>query len=70
MMHFLLGQAPAAEIVQPAVEDLTLSGWIVLVVCVGMVCLLAGYCYYKILSEPAPSTHHHGPLDIDTQDTD
>jgi hypothetical protein len=37
---------------------------------VGVVISLLVFCYYMLLSEPRPSERHHGPLDIDTQDTD
>ena len=56
----LLSQAPG----------LTTGGLIVMIVCVGGVCGLMTFCYYRLLRQPRPSDHHHAPLDIDTHDTD
>ena len=50
-------------------EALNASGWIVMIGCVGLVCGLVVYCYWRVLGEPKPSEHHHAPLDIDTKDT-
>lgn len=49
---------------------LTTGGWTVMILCVGLVTSLMLYCYYRILSEPRPSEHHHAPLEIDTHDSD
>jgi hypothetical protein len=49
-------------------QDLTIGGWTMLVGCVGLVCALCAFCYYRILREPKPSDHHHAPPDIDTHD--
>lgn len=48
---------------------LNIGGWIMMIGCVGLVCGLAAYCYWRVLREPTPSEHHHAPLDIDTRDT-
>ena len=50
-------------------EVLNASGWIVMIGCVGLVCGLMVYCYWRVLREPKPSEHHHAPLEIDTKDT-
>ncbi len=47
---------------------LNASGWIMLICCIGLVCALCAFCFWKIMSEPKPSEHHHIPLDIDTHD--
>ncbi len=47
---------------------LNASGWIMLIGCIGLVCALCVFCFWKILTEPKPSEHHHTPLDIDTHD--
>jgi hypothetical protein len=47
---------------------LNVSGWIMLIGCIGLVCGLCAFCFWKILTEPKPSEHHHAPLDIDTHD--
>ena len=57
-------------ILSAAQGGLTAGGWIVMVACVGLVCGLAAFCFYHILSESKPSKHHHAPLDIDTRDLD
>ena len=54
----LLAQAPG----------LSASGWVMLVGCIGLVCALCAFCFWKILTEPKPSEHHLVPLDIDTHD--
>jgi hypothetical protein len=51
-------------------QDLNVGGWIMLIGCVGLVCGLCTFCYYRVLREPKPSEHHHAPLDIDTHDRD
>ncbi len=51
-------------------QGLTAAGWTVMIGCVGLVCGLAAFCFYRILREPRPSEHHHAPLEIDTGDTD
>ncbi len=54
----LLAQAPG----------LNAGGWIMLVGCIGLVLSLCAFCFWKIMTEPKPSEHHHAPLDIDTHD--
>ena len=50
------------------IQGLSPAGWVLMVGCVGIVCTLLGYCYWRVLREPRPSEHHHAPLDIDTGD--
>ena len=52
------------------VDALSTSGWVMMIGCIGSVCLLATFCFYRVLREPNPSEHHHAPLDIDTHDLD
>ena len=47
---------------------LNAGGWVMLIGCVGMVCTLCAFCFWKIMTEPKPSERHHAPLDIDTHD--
>ena len=47
---------------------LNTGGWIMLIGCIGLVCALCLFCFWKIMTEPKPSEHHHAPLDIDTRD--
>ena len=49
-------------------QGLTVGGWTVMLGCVGFVCGLMGFCFYRILREPRPTEHHHAPLDIETHD--
>lgn len=48
---------------------MTLGGWITMLISVGTVVCLFGFCLFKVLKEPKPSDHLHG-LDIDTKDID
>ena len=50
-------------------EGLNASGWIVMIGCIGLVCGLVAYCYWRVLGEPKPSKHYPAPLEIDTEDT-
>jgi len=47
---------------------MTGAGWLFMIVSVSAVVLLAGFCYYRVLSKPASANHMHAPLDIDTHD--
>ena len=49
---------------------LNASGWIMLIGCIGLVCSLCAFCFWKIMTEPKPSEHHRTPLDIDTHDVE
>lgn len=52
------------------VETLTTAGWIMMIGCIGSVCSLAAFCFYRVLREPNPSQHHHAPPGVDTHDLD
>ena len=49
---------------------LNAGGWVMLIGCIGLVCSLCAFCFWKILTEPKPSELHHTPLDIDTHDVE
>ncbi|MFQ5414037.1 MAG: hypothetical protein ACE5E6_06220 [Phycisphaerae bacterium] len=49
---------------------LTVGGVVMMTVSVGFVLVLTVFCLIRILREPAPETHHHALLDIDTKDLD
>jgi hypothetical protein len=49
---------------------LTAGGGAIMTLSVLLVLSLCAFCFYRILREPAPSEHHHAPLDIDTHDLD
>jgi hypothetical protein len=48
---------------------MTLGGWITMILSVGTVLCLFGFCLVRVLGEQNPSEHLHG-LDIDTRDDD
>jgi hypothetical protein len=49
---------------------LTFSGATIMVVSIGMVLLLTGFCIYRVLSLPPVEVSEHlkAPLEIDTRD--
>jgi hypothetical protein len=49
---------------------MTVGGWIIMVVSVGGVVALLGWCVSKVLSTPGASQHVHSQADIDTRDRD
>jgi hypothetical protein len=51
-------------------QGLNAAGWVMLIGCVGMVCCLMVYCYWRILRVPRPPEHPRAPLEIDRRDTD
>ncbi len=51
-------------------QELTTGGWVMMIGCIGLVCSLCAFCLYRLMRDPTPSKHHHGPLDIDTRDHD
>ena len=62
----------AALLAQADAEALTLTpmGWTVMIVSVGIVIALVGYCLYRVLTlPPVEQKHLKGPLEIDTGDT-
>lgn len=65
MIHTLL---QAAETQQ--VTGLNAGGWTVMLASITLVCGLAIFCITRILRESHPETHHHAPLEIDTEDID
>ena len=51
-------------------EQLTRQGWTVMLLSVGIVVSLVTYCLIRVLSLPPVEMEDvHGPLDIDTRDT-
>ena len=49
---------------------MTTAGWVIMIVSVGTVVGLLGFCFYRVLSQPSSTEHMHAPLDIDTHDRD
>jgi hypothetical protein len=50
--------------------ELSREGWIVMLVSVGTVLALVGYCLIRVLTLPPVDMEElRGPLDIDTRDT-
>ena len=50
---------------------MTPAGWAIMIVSVGSVLALTGFCLYRVLTLPPHVTEEHlnGPLVIDTRDT-
>ena len=48
---------------------MTFGGWIVMLVSVGAVTGLIGWCIYKVLATPTATEHLHSPADIETPDS-
>lgn len=50
---------------------MTIGGWIVMVLSIGSVVSLAGFCLCRVLLLPPVDVEEHlkGPLEIDTGDT-
>jgi hypothetical protein len=50
---------------------MTPAGWAIMIVSVGSVLLLTGFCLYRVLTLPPQVAEEHlkAPLEIDTRDT-
>jgi len=48
--------------------QMTALGWLLLIVSCGTVTALVAFCFWRVLSLPAPTEDLHAPLDIDTHD--
>jgi hypothetical protein len=50
---------------------MTAAGWLIMIVSVGSVLTLTGYCMFRVLTLPPEIVEEHlkAPLDIDTKDT-
>jgi len=48
---------------------MSLGGWIIMLLSVGGVTSLLGWCIYKVLSTPGAGEHLHSQADIETPDT-
>lgn len=49
---------------------MTAGGWIMMVLSVGFVTGLLGWCIYKVVATPASAEHLHSQADIQTPDVD
>jgi len=58
------------QIEAPESQGLTTTGAAIMIGSITMVVAFLTFCMYRILSEANPKTHHHAPLEIDTQDND
>ncbi len=47
---------------------MTLGGWIAMLLSVGGVTALMGWCIYKVLATPESTRHLHSQVDITTPD--
>ena len=45
------------------------AGWVLMIGCIGLVCTLGAFCYWRILRTP-PSERDNTTLDTDARDTD
>ena len=71
MMNLLtLAQAAEAGAAVAAPENFHLSagGWVVMLLSVGFVTSLLGWCIYKVLTIPGSEQHLHSQADIETPD--
>ena len=61
----------AASSSQPVAETtgLTLAGAVIMTLSITLVLALTVFCFWRILREPAPETHHHAPREIETDDS-
>jgi hypothetical protein len=49
---------------------MTLGGWIIMLLSVGGVAGLFGWCVYKVLSTPGSTEHLHSQADIEPPDVE
>ncbi len=49
---------------------MTVAGWIMMAVSIGLVLCLNCFCFSRILRTPRSEKHMIAPLDIDTRDKD
>jgi hypothetical protein len=49
---------------------MTIWGWLLLGLSCGSVTTLVLFCFWRVLSLPAPTEELHAPLDIDTRDVE
>jgi hypothetical protein len=54
----------------PVLMALSAGGWSLMILSVGFVIGLAGFCFYKVLASPGTSGHMQDPMEIDTHDRD
>jgi len=47
---------------------LNAGGLFMMILSIALVTALSAFCLYRIFRESTPSTHHHAPLEIDTDD--
>jgi hypothetical protein len=47
---------------------MTTGGWIFMLLSLGFVLALVGFCFWRVLSKPAAANHMHAPIEIDTHD--
>jgi len=49
---------------------MTTGGWIIMLVSVGAVTGLLGWCIYRVVTTPGSAEHLHSQADIETPDLD
>ncbi len=49
---------------------MTVGGWIIMILAVGGMTGLLGWCIYKVVATPGAADHLHSQADIETPDVD
>lgn len=59
-------------VAEPAADyqSLTTGGWTIMILSVGFVAGLLGWCVWKVVSTPGETEHLHTQADIETPDRD
>lgn len=47
---------------------MTVGGWITMIVVVGFMTTLLGWCAWKVVTTPDSTQHVHPPIELDTPD--
>jgi len=61
---------PITQVTTLAQTGLTVGGWIIMILSVGFVTGLLGWCIYKVIATPDSPEHVHSQIDIDPGDRD
>lgn len=47
---------------------MTIAGWITMLIVVGFMTSLLGWCTWKVVTTPGSTEHVHPPIELDTPD--
>jgi len=53
-----------------ATQGLTVGGWVTMILSVGFVTGLLGWCIYKVVTTPGETEHLHSQVDLGTPDAE